>query len=268
MNPTCWLCGSTQAELLVTLHQRPGYETDFGFQPYERSIYRCQRCGVYFNIHHHITPDFYQGTYNQATYQQLIAEKYDRIRALPLEQSDNKQRVKRIVDFFAPHTDLTVLDIGSGLSVFGGELQTHGFRCYCLDPDPRAVQHALDYVGLAGGHAGTLETFQSELRFDLITLNKVLEHVTQPVAMLQAALQWLAPQGVIYIELPDGEHAAQAGGIVEQEEFYLEHFTVYTPSALNYLVTQAGLKTIHTAAIHEPSHKYTLYSFLRRADGN
>jgi 2-polyprenyl-3-methyl-5-hydroxy-6-metoxy-1,4-benzoquinol methylase len=264
MSPACWLCGATQAELLVTLHERPGYETDFGFAPYQRSIYRCGNCGVYFNIHQHLTPDFYQGTYNQATYQQQLAEKYDRIRALPFEKSDNKQRVQRIVAFFAPRSDLSVLDIGSGLSVFGGELQSHGFRCYCLDPDPRAVEHALTYAGLAGGFAGTLETFASDQHFDLITLNKVLEHVDSPIGMLRGAAAWLKPGGVIYIEVPDGEGAAKAGGIIEQEEFYLEHFTVYTPESLAYLVEGAGLKNLSIAAIHEPSNKYTLYAFLEQ----
>ena len=67
---------------------------------------------------------------------------------------------------------------------------------------------------------------------------------------------------IIYLELPDAEGALNANGFIDREEFYLEHYTIFTRDSLSYLIENAGFKSHIIKRIYEPSDKYTLYSFL------
>jgi 2-polyprenyl-3-methyl-5-hydroxy-6-metoxy-1,4-benzoquinol methylase len=268
---TCYLCESNDSILIADLRQKPAGETDFQIPvgQYQRAIYQCQNCSVYFSVHRHLTSGFYEGSYNAATYQHSLREKYMKIRNLSFERSDNKQRVRRLTNFYdergISYSKVHVLDVGSGLCVFGGELKDLGFTCSVIDPDPLAAQHAIENAHINGAHTGTLADFATEFCFDLISFNKVLEHVPDPVVTLQQAIPFLSNDGVVYIEVPDGEHALQNGAVIDREEFYIEHFTVFTAHSLKHLTETAGLRPIKYAAIHEPSDKYTLYGFYEIA---
>lgn len=269
--PACRLCGSRGSELLETVRSRPRGEVDYGIPAarYRREIRRCRTCDVYFSSHDLLGESFYQGAHNQATYGPRFLERFRRVQALPFEASDNKQRVARVADFLAgscpgrPPGSIRVLDIGTGLCVFLAQLHGMGYRTVAVDPDPRAVEHARVHAGVDQAIEGSLDAVGRAERFDLIAFNKVLEHVLDPVAMLRSAAGLLAPGGHVYLELPDGTHAAAAGGLVDREEFYLEHHTVFTEPALRFLLGAAGLRAAELRAIHEPSDKYTLYAFAR-----
>ena len=264
----CRLCHGGNMKNIADIHKKPAQETDFAIAPdcYRRQIVKCETCGVYMNFHRMLPEDFYQNGYNRATYRQDLASSFHRIMALPLPQSDNKQRVRRIHKFCSERNktpDCTkVLDVGSGLGVFLAELQSYGYHCVCLDPDPIAVEHARKYGGVHAGYVGTLDDFSYGSGFDLITFNKVLEHVTAPTAMLSVALQWLNPDGLIYIELPDGDMALRFGTAIDREEFYIEHLTVFNKKSLHYLAAASGLACLASASIYEPSDKYTIYAWL------
>jgi SAM-dependent methyltransferase len=270
--PACFVCGSPEAALIADIRRKPAGETDFGISPeaYHRCVYRCQTCSVYYNVQHMVQADIYIQSYNAATYNGDLYKNYLRIRSLPDDKSDNKQRVRRVIDYQArrgrgaPQT--SVLDVGSGLCVFLGELKERGFVCYCIDPDPHSARHALEHVHVDSVHCGTLDDYRPERAFDIITFNKVLEHVADPIRPLKLAKRLLERGGLIYIEVPDGEAAMRNGDAIDREEFYIEHFTIFTPSSLQYLIKAAGLRSLEMARIHEPSDKFTLYAFVVHND--
>jgi SAM-dependent methyltransferase len=264
----CFLCGGKEMSEVAHVRQKPARETDFGVQAdrYSRRVYQCKNCSVYINAHEMLNDNLYGSAYNAATYQKNLLDVYRKIRALPEEKSDNKQRVRRVADFLAKKNlkpaGTNVLDVGSGLCVFLGEMKERGFQCYCIDPDPLSTRHALDNAKVDGAFAGTLEKYSPPVKFDLIAFNKVLEHVVDPAATLSLAKPLLKKGGSVYVELPDGESALKNGGAVEREEFYIEHNTVFTKPAFRKLAELAGLKCSDVEAVHEPSDKYTLYAFL------
>lgn len=268
--PECYLCGSQRLTLLADIRQKPEGETDFGIPPdnYQRSIYQCENCSVYCNIHNHITDEFYTRRYNEATYSSRLYDKCQEIRNLPRERSDNKQRVERIANFIdrlgLPYNQVSVLDVGSGLCVFLAELKDMGFRCYCIDPDSAAVEHALQNVEVDSAHIGTLDDFEAEQKFNLISFNKVLEHLGKPVRYLTQARDFLASQGIVYIELPDGESALACGNTVDRQEFNMAHLTIFNEASLKFLAQASGFNCLEVGRIHEPSDKFTIYGFLKR----
>ena len=74
-----------------------------------------------------------------------------------------------------------MLDISSGLCVFLAELRKYFNDITCIDPSAEAVAHAKNYVGIEC-YQGGFDEFIFTKSFDLITLNKVLEHVKNPVS--------------------------------------------------------------------------------------
>jgi 2-polyprenyl-3-methyl-5-hydroxy-6-metoxy-1,4-benzoquinol methylase len=268
----CVLCDGTSAEPCATIDRRPEGEVDYGIPPgrYRREIMRCDRCHVYFN-HHGLLPEtFYGGVYNDAAYGSRFRARFDAIMALPPERSDNKQRVARLDAFLARpgvvRSGIRVLDIGSGLGVFAAEMLGRGYEVHVVDPDPRAVEHAREVVGVHGATRGALGAMPEPRPFDMVTLNKVLEHVADPLPALGSAKAFMAPQGVIYVELPDGE-AAAAEGFVDRSEFFVEHFTAYGPKSLQWLLSHAGLEILESGRVHEPSGKYSIFAIAGLPDG-
>lgn len=239
---------------------------------YSREIWRCNRCSHFLNVHHWDLEKLYQGDYVSSTYEDAagLRRVFERLNALAPEASDNRGRVARILEFAANHwtsrqsspgerSERTVLDIGSGLCVFLHRMKQAGWEGTALDPDPRAVRHAQEVAGVRA-ICGDLLTVNELGRFDAVTLNKVLEHVKDPKAMLVKALQHVNADGFLYLEVPDGERAFRDGP--NREEFFVDHWHIFSAESLAHLIKQAGGSLQIMERLREPSGKYTFRSFL------
>ena len=80
--------------------------------------------------------------------------------------------------------------------------------------------------------------------------------------MLRRAGPWLADGGLVYIELPDGEAASAEG--FGREEFFIEHYHVFSASSIALLAARAGFRMLQVERLREPSTKFTLCGFLER----
>jgi SAM-dependent methyltransferase len=235
--------------------QPPPGETRFELETYEREVRRCAVCGHF--VSEHRLGDIYGGAYVDSTYGDRMRETYERIMALPPDRSDNAGRVRRVVEFGGPEPR-TVLDVGSGLCVFLARLRDEaGWRGTALDPDPRAAEHARS-LGLEA-ICGDYLRLDGLGRFDVVTFNKVLEHVEDPVGMLARSAEHLARGGFVYVEVPDGEAAAAEGP--GREEFFIEHLHVFSPASLALTVERAGFSPARVDRFREPSTKFTLAAF-------
>jgi SAM-dependent methyltransferase len=253
---TCPICGGQRSEVAVEYTARPDGETDFGIEPYRRDYRRCETCGHFFAVME-VDVD-YGGDYMDATYADAMEATYARIMALPPERSDNVQRVARIAAALEP---ATVLDVGSGLGVFPARMKDAGWTVTALDPDPRAAAFTRDHIGVA---AVAADFFAADDlgRFALVTFNKVLEHVADPIAMLARTHAFLQPGGSVYVELPDGEAAQDDPDGFGREEFFIEHLHVFSFSSMSVLADRAGFRARRVERLREPSGKYTLWALL------
>lgn len=265
----CPLCKSEHTRLIVKIERKPIEEVDYGIKEkdYFREVHVCQDCGVYFSNHTLLNETFYKGWYNQHNHRGNLLERFNKIISLPFEKSDNKQRVERVICFLIQHDfDLLkthILDIGSGTCVFLHEMKKYWLQTSCVDPDEEAVNHAGKVVGVNYAYHGSIDDCEIKQKYDIITLNKVLEHLPNPVETLKKVKKMLKPDGVIYIELPDGDPPYQSGTIVERCEFYIEHLFVYNEQSLKKLAKLAGLTLIESKKLVDPSGKFTVYGFLK-----
>jgi 2-polyprenyl-3-methyl-5-hydroxy-6-metoxy-1,4-benzoquinol methylase len=206
----------------------------------------------------------YDGAYVEKTYGERMRQAFDRVQTLPPEQSDNAGRVACVMEFARQHfvagKTPKLLDVGSGLGVFPGRMKQAGWHCTALDPDKRVARHARDVVGVEAVAGDFMRRDMGSLGpFDVITFNKVLEHVMDPVAMLARAKPLLSSGGFIYFEVPDGEAASAEGP--EREEFFIEHFHVFSGASATMLAVRAGFRPVLIQSLREPSHKFTLRVF-------
>jgi SAM-dependent methyltransferase len=261
----CVVCGGYRLEPWHRYTEPPEGETVFDLrgQSYVRDLLRCGGCGHFTSVTELDLSGLYEGDYMDATYAgEKLRATYERIMALPPERSDNAQRVDRIVGRLG--ADGSVLDVGSGLGVFPARMAAVGWRATALDPDQRAIEHARDVIGVEGVQADFLgDPLDALGRYDLVTLNKVLEHVQDPVAMLARTADFLNESGVVYVELPDGEGASEEGP--GREEFFIEHLHVFSAASLALMAGRAGFRVQFLDRLREPSSKYTLAAFLSRA---
>ena len=271
----CTMCASINTHVVFTYSEAPKGETTFGFfrdRPYQRTTWRCETCGHFVNEAPIDLDNLYDADYVDSTYENAagVAAQYARIMALPPEKSDNHGRVRRLVDYASTHLGRsppyaepapTLLDVGSGLAVFPARMKAEGWRVTALDPDPRAVDHARGTCQINAIRADFMDELPEIGPFDLVTFNKVLEHVPDPVAMLFRSRELIAPGGLVYVELPDGEMASREGSA--RNEFCLAHRCAFSMTSISMLMTRAGFESLLLERVHEASSKYSLRAFGR-----
>lgn len=262
-------CDGSRFSRVFSYDAPPRREIRFRFAaagPYRREILRCDLCGHFVSLHRMDATALYAGDYVSSTYgPNGIGQAFEHIVALDPAKSDNVGRVRRINAFAdryfssRPNGSRTVLDVGSGLGVFVHGMKAQGWTCTALDPDSRAVRHAAEVVGVTAVQGDFMQANRLG-RFDLVTFNKVLEHVADPVGLLARAHTHVAEGGLVYVEVPDGETAAAAGP--EREEFFIDHLHIFSAASLALLAVRAGLVVDVLERLWEPSGKYTLWAFL------
>lgn len=249
----------------------PEGETRFRFSSvtaYRREVLRCDLCGHFVSVHQMDASRLYTEDYVNSTYgEEGINRAFERIMGLDPAQSDNAGRVHRILEFAASHPGgaadrsgaPSVLDVGSGLCVFLHRMKAVGWRCVAVDPNEAFVRHARERVGVEAV-CGDYVAVERLGRFDVVTFNKILEHVEDPITMLSRSTAHLRDGGFVYVELPDGEAAVADGP--GREEFFIEHVHIFSQASLALLAVRSGFSAITIERLREPSGKYTLRAFL------
>jgi len=268
------MCGGEQLRVLFTYDTPPPLETAFPLAPsyqYRREIHRCAQCGHYLEWFDADLSELYNGEYVSSTYGDAdgLRVTFERINSLPQERSDNAGRVSYVNQYTKSYwqakgrTDdrYRLLDVGAGLGVFPYKMKQEGWDCMAMDMDAKLVKH---HQAIAG-----IESFVGDVRhvdgigqFNLITFNKVLEHIPDPVSVLASVKRLLKPDGLVYIELPDGEGAEVEGK--NREEYLLGHIHVFSFASFALLVARAGMQLINCERLQEPSTKFTLRGFVRK----
>jgi 2-polyprenyl-3-methyl-5-hydroxy-6-metoxy-1,4-benzoquinol methylase len=264
----CPISGETESHRVFVYHEAPAGEIGFrrlGREPYHREVWQFARSKHYVSCHSMSAATDYNGAYVDATYQDEagIHRMFERIIALPREKSDNAGRIERVHEFIRGRAPALraprLLDVGAGLGVFPHAVKRAGWSCTAIDPDERAVRHLRERIGVDAIH-GDFMQLTGLGSFDIVTLNKVLEHVGDPVGMLARVHSVLVPGGIVYVEVPDGEAAAAIGP--HREEFFIEHLHVFSFISVVMLAERAGFVPLLIERLCEPSTKYTLRAFL------
>ncbi|MDQ7834251.1 MAG: class I SAM-dependent methyltransferase [Humidesulfovibrio sp.] len=197
----------------------------------------------------------------------FIRQRFQTIISLPPAKSDNAQRVARVREYASTRLDFShprqVLDIGAGMGVFLHQFLDSRWQGTAIEPDPSACEHMRSVLPTARIIQRYIDQVDLPEHFDLITMNRTLEHVPNPIAFLRHAAKLLKPTGIAYVELPD-VRAFYLNGPHDQD-FAYGHYVVYTPSALVHIGREADLDLHRLQRVIEPSGKHTIYGFFLKS---
>lgn len=127
---------------------------------------------------------------------------------------------------------LNVLDIGCGWGQTMKYLASKGARCSGFDPAPEAVDY-VQSIGLECVRAGMerMDVFGGR-RFDVVLLMNVLEHLSDPVQVVEDIRRVVLEKGgMLVVEVPNEFNSFQVSA---QELHGLSQWWVAPPAHLNY----------------------------------
>jgi len=150
------------------------------------------------------------------------------------------------------------LDVGCGSGGSIGAAKALGWRVAGIEVDEAAAAKARRfsdqiYVG------DVLTADVSPGAFDVVSAFHVLEHVPDPVALVRRMLEWLAPDGLVIVEVPNagGLGAAIFGRAWSGLELP-RHLSHFTPASLTRAVEQGGGRVLW--CWHQAKPRYYLWS--------
>lgn len=104
---------------------------------------------------------------------------------------------------------LRVLEVGCASGYWGTLLRNQGHHVVGIEPDMDAASHAREVLDeVFCGYLDAYLTNHPDVRFDVISFVDVLEHTSDPVAILKACHEHLNPDGLIIASIPNVTHLA------------------------------------------------------------
>lgn len=277
---TCPLCGAQLGEVLLTILEPDRFERAVGIaggDGYRRLWCGCTGCGAAIQQQDSLNAERLRAiaeNYYEVDLANGIESKYRLVMDLPDNRSDNAGRVSRVLEKLltvraalgiAPETVIRAVDVGAGTGVFLAKLALAcaakgiALEAVAIEPDPIAAAH-LRSLGIASVKEAVLDRTFEGADFDLVTFNKVLEHIDDPVPVLKEAARLLSPErGLIYAEVP----AVETIGRRPATDNILGalHRHLYGLSSVDRMLSRAALVPVDLRRIAEPSGKLTVFGF-------
>ena len=264
----CLLCGSYNTSFKFTFDGVDIYLNKLGITDFKLHWYECADCGVYFSEQYENIEKVYEDEtlYDAAYDKNEIKIRYEKIINLPEASSDNAQRVKRCKEYHQRFCELfgiqknsyEVLDVGAGMGVFVSKFRDSKYNCSALELNKVATAHIKNAIPNTVVYQDYTQNLNFKNAFDLIVLNRVLEHIETPIAVLSDVHTALKQNGMLYLELPDSFSFYLDGS--SNEAFSSGHYMVYNDSSIMYMFKKASFRLMKLERLKEPSGKYTIYA--------
>jgi SAM-dependent methyltransferase len=164
------------------------------------AISRCSQCELVFaspTPSEEALRDFYNGFQYARLPESAFATQ------VTYTENGTQRFLKTIADLRNGEPVRAALDFGGGLGFFAAALANKCDKVVLFDLDPRSLNFAKEKFGGKFKVNSSAESALDDGPYDLILLNQVIEHVTDPVALLRNLKRALAPNGIIAITTPN-----------------------------------------------------------------
>ncbi len=152
-----------------------------------------------------------------------------------------------------------VLDVGCGYGYFLAACQAKGYDVHGIELSGFAASHASQTLGLPVTMGALDEVDLPPASFDVVTMWHVLEHTQDPLAALARAREWLRPDGLLVVEVPNHQstdaRAFWPDWVGWGLPYHLFHFT---PSTLARVLEKGGFAVARTKDYHSEAVKKRL----------
>lgn len=166
-----------------------------------------------------------------------------------LSQEKIKNRAMQLINYKPLKT---VLDLGCGNGHFLSCFKDLGIKTYGTEYDEHSASNA-QKKGAQILNGGLMPEIPSDINsFDAIVFTEVIEHINNPLTILNHFKKILSPGGLLFITTPNFNSIERyilkdLWGMI----CYPEHISYYTADTLDYALTKVGFKKIslHTENI-------------------
>jgi 2-polyprenyl-3-methyl-5-hydroxy-6-metoxy-1,4-benzoquinol methylase len=153
------------------------------------------------------------------------------------------EKVKRFVH--APPGALRLLDVGCNMGTFLHQAKSQGFQAVGVEPD-RAAAEAGVLAGLDIKCGYLPEMGFGEASFQVVTLFEVIEHLTEPIALMRECRRILARTGRMFITT--GNTRSWTVRFLQEKWDYfalkLGHISFFNPASMVKLAEKAGFEVV------------------------
>ena len=150
-----------------------------------------------------------------------------------------EDNIRRAEEFGSKISEKRWLDFGCGLGGMLDELAAQASSATGLEPNLDRAS----IVSAKGHHVVTSLDEIEDASLDVVTMFHVLEHLTDPLAVLKSVKRVLRPGGVLVIEVPHARDALITLYDCEAFKrftFWSEHLVLHTRLSLQILLKAAG----------------------------
>jgi 2-polyprenyl-3-methyl-5-hydroxy-6-metoxy-1,4-benzoquinol methylase len=147
-------------------------------------------------------------------------------------------RLSACLPYLHPERPVSVADIGAGNGFIGRELARSGLavsRYECVEPDDKAIAHTDTFeLPFSLKRVRTIDELGSG--FSLFFLNQVIEHVADPIPLLERVLARATRGSIVHVETPNSDYKFKSD--------VFPHTLFYSSQALEYLGNRLSLETL------------------------
>jgi SAM-dependent methyltransferase len=233
LSPHCWICDSENLQLekpsnIPSPLTSKSFSITDSHYGVTAAIYRCLTCRFLQCSDLAETLPFYEN---------LVDPDYEEGRK---ERSAQARRILELLRKHRPRGRL--LDIGAGSGMLVEQAIQMGYQAEGVEPS--AWLHAMALQHNLPVHLGTFPLPAASSQFDIVTLIDVIEHVSDPVKLLQDIAGSLSKDGIAIIVTPDvGSVAARIFGW-RWWHFRVAHVGYFNARTLLVALGRAGLDPI------------------------
>ena len=151
-----------------------------------------------------------------------------------------------------------LLDIGCGNGRFLAAMRALGWEVMGVEPDPVSRSIAESLTGAPVLPSLAEAQFPANF-FDIITMNHVLEHISEPTVVLRECWRILKPGGMLGLCVPNWDSLTRR--IFGKYCYHLEpprHVVMYEPDSLGRLLVSTGFEihSLKTTSVRERRNSF------------
>ncbi|MEI7817060.1 MAG: class I SAM-dependent methyltransferase [Desulfuromonadales bacterium] len=161
------------------------------------NICRCETCGYVFDNPRPESEEIIEYYSKPMKYESWLVKEDDR----------NKLWQRRLIKVLAHKKSGTLLDVGAGTGQFLNIAKKYFTDVYGTEVSESAVHVAHDKYGLELIRSQIEDADFDAVTFDNICMFHVLEHVPNPRSVLLKCRDLLAPEGILFIAVPNEIHS-------------------------------------------------------------
>ncbi len=223
----CPTCGSKESNLEM--------EKDY------MKIVRCRDCDLVY-VNPVFDFDHYKKIYANEDYQEIMSELQEASHDYRVKRFGN-ERVEIMNRFIGGNKTAKYLDVGCSTGFVVEAARNVGWDSMGIDLNPSAIKFGIKEKNLNLQNISLEELDIKEHSFDAISLFEVIEHLTNPIEILQKAITSLKDNGILFIYVPNYDSAFRI--LLGKEAHFIwptHHLNYYTPKTIMNLLERLGMK--------------------------